>query len=224
MTFQVVAGAARIGVAGYDASWGVLFSASSPSFASGGALRTHAFSFRITNPVNLAHLSIAIVDTTNGTTTQVIVAGAWFGAGLPPENPVLSNLRQEYLSRDGGTGAAMRGDLDYGTHHGHNLAMVTPTPAGTDAANVDYANSAAGAAASTRVAKAGDSMSGDLTMTGNKEVLGLPAAPIGGDGAATSKKYVNDQDSARVAKTGDSMSGNLTMTASKEVLDRKCVV
>lgn len=52
----------------------------------------------------------------------------------------------------------------------------------------------------------------DITFAGG-EVLGLPAVPSV-DGAAASKKYVNDQDALKVSKTGDTMSGSLTMGGS----------
>lgn len=216
LTGKIAGGAASCYVMGYNGAT-PLFSVRVDMPVSGGAFKTWGTSFAPAAVVTGLNKLVITFTRKPGesATTTIQLAGVWLGFGMPPRHIGVQSLWFDFLSRDGGT---MRGDLDYGTHHGHNLAMVTPTPAGTDAANVDYANGAASSAASTRVAKAGDSMSGDLTMTGGKEVLGLPAAPTGGDGAATSKKYVNDQDSARVAKTGDSMSGNLTMTGNKEVL------
>ena len=59
-----------------------------------------------------------------------------------------------------------------------------------------------------KVADTGDTMTGDLIMSGATVTgLPLPANPS----EATSKQYVDTRDSAQVSKTGDTMSGNLGM-------------
>jgi len=69
---------------------------------------------------------------------------------------------------------------------------------------------------STVVRTTGSTMGSDadLTFAGGGEVLGLPVSPSG-DGAATSKKYVNDQDALKLNLTGGTMSGNIAMGSSK---------
>ena len=60
----------------------------------------------------------------------------------------------------------------------------------------------------TKVSKAGDTMTGDLSMGTNK--VTSSATPSAGSDL-TNKTYVDAQRDTRVAKTGDSMSGNLDM-------------
>ena len=71
------------------------------------------------------------------------------------------------------------------------------------------------------VQKAGDSMdsTANLTFVGGGEVLGLPVVPSG-DGAAASKKYVDDQDALNLPLTGGSMNlnANITLSGTGEVL------
>jgi hypothetical protein len=64
----------------------------------------------------------------------------------------------------------------------------------------------------TKVAKAGDTMTGPLAMS-NQKVTSVGAPTDGGD--AANKTYVDNQDALKVSKTGDSMSGNLFMDGNK---------
>jgi hypothetical protein len=64
----------------------------------------------------------------------------------------------------------------------------------------------------TKVSKAGDTMTGDLSMGTNKVTSSAPPS-AGSD--LTNKTYVDAQRDTRVAKTGDSMSGNLDMGSNK---------
>lgn len=63
-----------------------------------------------------------------------------------------------------------------------------------------------------KVAKAGDTMSGNLAM-GNNKVTGLGTPSASGD--AATKGYVDTEVANKVAKAGDTMSGNLAMGNNK---------
>lgn len=63
----------------------------------------------------------------------------------------------------------------------------------------------------TKVAKAGDTMTGSLTFTGGAKVTGLPTPSASSDAAP--KSYVD----GRVADTGDTMTGNLTFSGGATV-------
>ena len=72
------------------------------------------------------------------------------------------------------------------------------------------------------VDEAGDTMTGNLAMSGNditgvNSVQGL-ATPAS-DNHAANKKYVDDQDALQVTKTGDTMSGALTLPSSDPTND-----
>jgi len=109
----------------------------------------------------------------------------------------------QFLSRDAS------GDLDMEGFRILNLAQPA-APTGPDtpvdpdqAATTQYVHN-------IFVDEAGDSMTGDLTMTGGSEVLGLPATPSGIT-AATSMLYVDTQDDLKYDKTGGLISGNVTV-------------
>jgi fructose-specific component phosphotransferase system IIB-like protein len=122
---------------------------------------------------------------------------------------------------------AMQADADMG---GHNVKNVADATAPDEAINLgQFSTAIAGKADITyvnaqdalRVLKAGDSMTGDLTMGGNK-VTGLGAATANGQAVRYEQlilkadtTYVNAQDALRVLKAGDTMTGNLAMGGNK---------
>ena len=62
-----------------------------------------------------------------------------------------------------------------------------------------------------KVAKAGDTVTGDLTMSGGATVTGVPNPSAGSD--AANKTYAD----LKVGKSGDTMTGNLTMSGGAKV-------
>jgi len=97
--------------------------------------------------------------------------------------------------------------LSGGTMTG-NLVLNANPSANLGAATKQYVDTAD----ALKVAKAGDSMTGDLAMGLNKITgLGAPSA----DSDASTKKYVDDQDALRVSKSGDTMTGALAMGSNK---------
>ena len=92
------------------------------------------------------------------------------------------------------TGGTLSGTLDMSSNKIINLG--TPT-AGTDAATKDYAD--------LKVAKAGDTMTGLLTLSGN---------PTANNHAAT-KTYVDSADQLKLDLAGGTMTGSIAMGGSK---------
>ena len=106
---------------------------------------------------------------------------------------VYSAQEREERSLDS-SGGALSGTLDMGSNKIINLG--TPT-AGTDAATKDYAD--------LKVAKAGDTMTGLLTLSGN---------PTANNHAAT-KTYVDSADQLKLDLAGGTMTGPIAMGGSK---------
>ena len=106
---------------------------------------------------------------------------------------VYSAQEREERSLDS-TGGTLSGTLDMSSNKIINLG--TPT-AGTDAATKDYAD--------LKVAKAGDTMTGLLTLSGN---------PTANNHAAT-KTYVDSADQLKLDLAGGTMTGSIAMGGSK---------
>ena len=106
---------------------------------------------------------------------------------------VYSAQEREERSLDS-TGGTLSGTLDMSSNKIINLG--TPT-AGTDAATKDYAD--------LKVAKAGDTMTGLLTLSGN---------PTANNHAAT-KTYVDSADQLKLDLAGGTMTGPIAMGGSK---------
>lgn len=64
-----------------------------------------------------------------------------------------------------------------------------------------------------KVADTGDTMTGDLIMSGGAKVTGLPTPTTNSD--AGSKAYIDQQDGLQVSRSGDTMSGTLDMGSNK---------
>ena len=64
-----------------------------------------------------------------------------------------------------------------------------------------------------KVADTGDTMTGDLIMSGGVTVTGLPLPTANSE--ASSKQYTDQQDALQVTKSGDTMSGSLAMGGNK---------
>lgn len=153
-------------------------------------------------------------------------SNSYMSSGVSP-----SFVNNNFLRRDGSNSAT--GSISMA---GYKLTNVCDPASAQDVATKNYvdSNSAAG-----KVSKSGDTMTGNLAMSGNR-ITGLsvtypPSAhddatswsqavelirdtttnnstiPTG-DTYLTNKKYVDDQDALKVSKSGDTMNGVLNMS------------
>jgi len=98
---------------------------------------------------------------------------------------------------------------------GVDVSAHTHSGAAGDAPNIPISSVASlQTSLDAKVAKAGDTMSGNLAMDGNK-VTGLGAPSASGD--AATKDYVDTGLANKVAKAGDTMAGNLDMNTNHVV-------
>lgn len=135
-----------------------------------------------------------------------------------------------FLRRDGSNSAM--GSISMA---GYKLTDVGEPATAQDVATKNYVDSSSGGG---KVSKSGDTMTGNLAMSGNR-ITGLPvtyppsanedatswsqavelirdattnnSTIPAGDNYLTNKKYVDDQDALKVSKSGDTMSGVLNM-------------
>ena len=139
----------------------------------------------------------------NGDWAQVapLVSPAFSGNPIAPTPAAGNNgpsiattaFVQSAVAAGGGGGGGGGGGLTPASN-----VIVTPT----GQINATDAQAAFAELDSEKVAKAGDTMAGPLTLSG---------APTAG-GHATTKDYVDTGDAARVAKAGDVMTGALTLS------------
>jgi hypothetical protein len=99
--------------------------------------------------------------------------------------------------------------------------LVDSSPAALDTLNelaaainddADFSTTMTNALAG-KVADTGDTMTGDLIMSGGVTVTGLPLPTANSE--AASKQYTDQQDALQVTKAGDTMSGSLAMGGNK---------
>lgn len=118
----------------------------------------------------------------------------------------LNYMDAQYMRRDGAY--PMVGPLNMGAKK--ITALATPT-ANTDASTKAYVDTTAG----LRVLKAGDTMTGNLVMSGTAKVTGLPTPTVATD--AVPKSYVDAAVGNYVLKAGDTMTGNLVMSGTAKI-------
>ena len=101
------------------------------------------------------------------------IAGAWLGVGAPPSVPMCSQEFHEFLSRDGGTRSAMRGDLEMGGKNINNALNVNATN------NVNASNDVAAGrdVTATRNVSATADVSAGGTLIGAQLRAGGASAP-----------------------------------------------
>jgi hypothetical protein len=135
------------------------------------------------------------------------IAGAWLGVGAPPSVPMCSQEFHEFLSRDGGTRSAMRGDLEMGGKNINNALNVNATN------NVNASNDVAAGRDSTagrdvvatRNVSAGALLSGDTLQIGGATA---PNLSVDTDGNLTASGQF--AVAALVTNGGDLTTGGLT--------------
>jgi hypothetical protein len=144
---RVTSGSIELAVQGQTAGGAAtVFEAKSQPLAVTAGILTHTFSFKPTSVTGVERLNV-IIRASNGSAASVLLAGVWAGPGVAPENPALPSIFHDFLSRQGGAVAAMRGDMDMGSHKLTKLANGVAADDGVPKGQTESIASSAAAAA-----------------------------------------------------------------------------
>ena len=108
-------GAAVVRVIGRDGALTKVFEVHSVAIGVTSEWSTHRFAFKLdTSALTLEHVDIEIASQDGVTNSLLQVAGVHLGSGVPDPEPAFTSSYHEFLTREGGENAAMRGNLVMG--------------------------------------------------------------------------------------------------------------